>query len=193
MSTNVSKLGQPGQSEFLEAIANLSGQNISACYQCGKCTGGCPVAAEAQVSPSQVIHLVQLGLKDAALRAPMIWSCAGCYTCTSRCPIDIDLSRVMDALRGITLKENYEPADGNTTMQAFVKAFLDSVREFGRLSEACMMGSYNVNSGKLFTNLNKAPAFLLKMKVSVLPHRVSKIGRLRRMFKRIEEIEGKTI
>lgn len=193
MKVTLTELGQPAQAEFLGAIEELSGQNISACYQCGKCTGGCPVIGEVQASPSQVIHLVQLGLKEQALRCPMIWSCAGCYTCTTRCPIGIDLAKVMDALRDLALREDYEPSDRDTTLQAFIKAFLDSIREYGRLSEACMMGSYNVNSGKLFTNLNKAPAFLFKGKVAMLPHRVTNIGRMRRMFKRIEEIEGKTI
>ena len=76
-------------------------------------------------------------------------------------------------------------------MWTFYRSFLDCVRRFGRLTEVGLMGSYNMNSGKLFTNVDKAPWFFLRRKVSFSPHKIARIDRLERVFRRIEETEGK--
>lgn len=178
-------------SDFAAAIEQESGQNVSACYQCGKCSGGCPVVPELEVAPNRVMRYVQLGLKEEALANETIWCCAACGTCTGRCPMGIDLVRVMDALRSMAEREGVDPPAGAFEVWTFYQAFLDCVRQFGRLTEVGLMGSYNMNSGRLFTNMAKAPWFFLKGKVSLSPHKVKRTDRLERVFQRIEEIEGK--
>lgn len=90
--------------DFLEKVAELSGQSIWACYQCGCCSSGCPVAEEMDLLPNQVIRYVQLGLEDELLSCKTIWLCASCFQCFSRCPRGIDISRIMDALRQMSMK-----------------------------------------------------------------------------------------
>ena len=179
------------RSDFLGTVEELSDQNVSACYQCGKCSGGCPVLADLELSPNRVLRMVQLGLEENALRNETIWCCVGCGACTSRCPVGIDLARIMDTLRALAEQRGIDPPRGGFPAWAFYRAFLDSVREFGRLNEVALMGSFNMNSGRLFTNLAKAPWFFLKGKVSLSPHKIKRIARLRRVFQRVEEIEGK--
>lgn len=92
---------------LVERIEAISGQNLLACNQCGKCSAGCPTAGAMDMLPSQVIRLAQLGLDDA-LSAQAIWVCASCLTCVTRCPKGVDLSRVMEALRQIHLRQGEE-------------------------------------------------------------------------------------
>jgi heterodisulfide reductase subunit C len=101
------------QGDFARRVTEISGQQLLACNQCGKCSAGCPVAFAMDLLPSQVIRLAQLGLEEA-LEADTIWYCASCQTCLSRCPRGVDLPRVMEALRQIVLRDQGDrlsPAD----------------------------------------------------------------------------------
>lgn len=178
---------------FVAQVERLSGQNVSDCYQCGKCSGGCPVVADTKLAPNRVIRQVQLGMKEDALANDLVWSCAGCYTCSSRCPEGIDTARIIDAVRAIALHEEVRLTGGAAAVRTFYRAFLDSVRDFGRLSEVGLMGGYNINSGRFWTNMAKAPWFLLKGKIGVTAHRVSNLDRLRRVYERIHELDSKAV
>jgi len=58
--------------------------------------------------PRQIMHLVQLGLEVEIAKSKTIWLCASCLTCTVRCPRGVDLAKVMEALRLITLRKNID-------------------------------------------------------------------------------------
>ena len=176
-------------SDFRRRVEQFSGQNLGDCYQCGKCSGGCPVLPDIELSANRVIRMIQLGLEDQALTNETIWCCTACGTCNGRCPMGIDIVRVMDTLR--FLGEHVKRPRGATAVWTFYRAFLDCVRQFGRLSEIGLMGSYNINSGRLMTNVMKAPWFFLKGKVGLSPHTIKRVDRLQRVFQRVEEIEGR--
>lgn len=90
--------------DFVRQVETISGQNLMACNQCGKCSAGCPVAFSMDILPNQVIRMGQLGL-DEILDSQTIWTCAACLTCVARCPKGIDLSRVMEAMRIIKMEK----------------------------------------------------------------------------------------
>jgi len=86
-----------------DRVREMSGEDVLACYQCGKCSAGCPVASFMDLLPSQVIRLVQLD-SQSVLECKAIWFCASCFACAARCPKGLDLCRVMEALRTIHLR-----------------------------------------------------------------------------------------
>jgi heterodisulfide reductase subunit C len=90
--------------EFLARICDMSGQVITLCDQCGTCSGSCPMVGEMDVTPSQMMRMVQLGQREV-LETKAMWYCASCFTCTVRCPRGLDLSRVAEALRQVTLRK----------------------------------------------------------------------------------------
>jgi heterodisulfide reductase subunit C len=100
------------QGEFVRQVEAISGESILACNQCGKCSAGCPVAFDFDLLPSQVIRLVQLGIEEV-LESQAIWNCAACLTCVARCPKGIDLPRIMEALRLISMQRSGDRMETN--------------------------------------------------------------------------------
>lgn len=98
--------------EFLDKITELSGEIVTLCDQCGTCTGGCPMIADMDITPSQMIRMVFLGQTEV-LDSDTIWLCASCYTCTVRCPRGLDLSKVAEALRQVKLRLSINRIDIN--------------------------------------------------------------------------------
>jgi len=99
------------QSDFVKKVEEISGQDLLACNQCGKCSAGCPVAFAMDILPSQVIRLLQLGEVEEALNSEAIWFCAACQTCYTRCPRGVDLTRIMEALREMAMRERGDYLD----------------------------------------------------------------------------------
>lgn len=91
------------QAPWVSEIEALSEQNLLACYQCGRCSAGCPMVNEMDLLPNQVIRLAQLGMA-LVLESQAAWVCASCLTCHARCPKGIDLPRVMEAIRILTVR-----------------------------------------------------------------------------------------
>jgi heterodisulfide reductase subunit C len=88
-------------------IAELSGENLDLCMQCGGCSSGCPLTDEMDVLPSTVIRYSQLGMEEI-LDSKTPWVCITCFNCEVRCPRSIDVANIMEAIRQITLRTKYE-------------------------------------------------------------------------------------
>jgi heterodisulfide reductase subunit C len=133
------------ESAFAAQVAGLAGEGFYACFQCGKCSSGCPVSFAMDYAPHQIIRLVQYGLRDVVFSSATIWVCASCQTCTTRCPNEVDLAHLMDCLRQLALEAGAEPAEPNVA--CFHRCFLDSVASYGRVHELSMIGRYKLKSG----------------------------------------------
>jgi len=103
MRINISK--KKIKDPFVAKVEELSGQNLLACYQCGKCSAGCPAVSEMDILPNQIIRYAQLGFKGELLKSKAIWICASCFTCNARCPKGINIAEVIEAIREILLRK----------------------------------------------------------------------------------------
>jgi heterodisulfide reductase subunit C len=103
MRINISK--KKIKNPFIAKVEELSDQNLLACYQCGKCSAGCPAVSQMDILPNQIIRYAQLGFKDELLKSKSIWICASCFTCNARCPKGINIAEVIEVLRQILLRK----------------------------------------------------------------------------------------
>src|SRR5512142_3521309 len=110
-------------SELQDRVDVLAHETTELCYHCHKCTAGCPVSYAMTYGPDRVLRMFQIGQAQAALASPDIWLCAGCETCGARCPNDINIAHVMDALRQIAAARRLAPAPGARRVQLFRRIF----------------------------------------------------------------------
>jgi heterodisulfide reductase subunit C len=96
--------------ELLQEVEDLCGENLFGCYQCGTCTAGCPFIDEMDLSPDEVIRYIILDRKEV-LNSKTIWLCSSCFTCAERCPRDINITKIMEALRQIILRKKIDKTD----------------------------------------------------------------------------------
>ena len=179
---------------FAESITRVSGEIINNCYQCGKCTAGCPVTFAMDILPHHIIKMVQLGMEEKVLTSKTIWLCAACETCGTRCPNEIMLSPIMDALRQRALNSKYKNKIGEKATAVFHKEFLSSIKTHGRVYELMMMGMSRLKSGRLRNYILKGewiadiklfiPMFL-KGKMGLFPHRIKKRKEIKKIFKKL--------
>jgi heterodisulfide reductase subunit C len=103
-------------SQICQTLEYISGENVAKCYQCGKCSAGCPMVDKMDILPNQVIRYFQLG-DESVLNCNTIWLCAACLTCDVRCPKGIDISRIMEGARQIILRKNIDKIDPKKVSQ----------------------------------------------------------------------------
>jgi heterodisulfide reductase subunit C len=174
--------------EFVRRVEAESGQKVADCYQCGKCTAGCPVTFAMDLMPHQVVRLLQLGLGDEILESKTIWLCSTCATCTTRCPRNIDLARLMDTLRS-TARSAGRTKAGKGIAQ-FNEVFLDSVRRYGRAHELGIGLRYNLKTGKLFKDSDLARGWFLRGRLKVAVPKIRGVAEIDRIFNEIKRMEG---
>lgn len=162
--------------------------NVNKCYQCKKCTTGCPVAEFGDLHPAQIIRAVQLGDYDAAVRSKFIWLCTGCQTCTTRCPQDIDVAGVMDELRMIAREDDAVRKDA--PFANVLKLNLDSMKRWGRLYEMELLAIDKLTRpSTLFDDVPMGIKMILKGKMRMLPERGDR-QQMKRLVERASRLEG---
>lgn len=164
-------------------LESATGVRVSRCYQCGKCTAGCPVADEMDETPSRLLRLLQTerpAHERRALCSRAIWLCLGCETCVSRCPNDVDVPKAIDHLRAEAAARRLAHRDARDIL-AFHRAFLGTIGGRGRLFELELIARYKLATGHLLQDVALAPFMLAKGKIGVRPLRASDAG-VQRVF-----------
>jgi len=176
---------------FLHEIEGKSGEKISLCYQCNKCSSGCPVTFAMDFPPHVLLRMIQLGLREKVLNSVTPWVCASCETCTARCPNEIDIARVMDTMRQ-TVKR--APAGAEDTPK-FHEAFLNSIKARGRIYEAGMLLEYmfktdvwaKIKSHEFLKEVKLGWDMFRRGKIRLLPHRIRQVEDIKKIFEQREK------
>jgi len=158
----------------------------SACFQCEKCSNGCPLTFSMDVLPHQVIHALQLGMVEEILNSDTIWVCASCETCTTRCPNKIDIARTMDILRQLSEKRGVKKSQRQVPL--FHRTFLGSIRMFGRVHEISMAAVYSLRNegiGGIASQANLGITMLRKGKIRLIPASLTGNKRVKDIFRRV--------
>ncbi len=146
----------------------------------GTASGGCPFSAHMDFKPNGVMRLIQLGLKTEALTCNTIWICVGCHTCSTQCPVGIDIAAVMDALREKALAEGAHVPEPD--ILDFHREVLGSIERHGRTHKLQIMLRYKLRTGDLFGDLQVGLKMLAKRKLDLTPSRVSRIDEVKKLF-----------
>jgi heterodisulfide reductase subunit C len=174
---------------FVKKVEALSGSSVRRCFQCGKCSAGCPMRTFMEHPPNRIVRLLQLGQYERVLAGRSIWYCASCETCSTRCPNKVDLAAIMDALRKCSWdaagpsKESY--------VQLGNKLFLDNIRTYGRQYEMRLAAAFNVKSGQFLKDLLLGPKLITKGKLKMFHSKNKNIAEIENIFARIEEMRKK--
>jgi len=154
------------------------------CYQCGKCSAGCPLATEMDYPPSVIMRMLQCeipALEEKVLESYTIWLCLTCEMCYGRCPMEIDIPRIMDYCREKSLREGKVNPKAKNILQ-FHKAFLDMIEHTGRLYELGLTMDYKVRSMKLMQDVPLAPKMLSRGKLHILPEGIKGKKNMKNIF-----------
>lgn len=183
---NVTSAYETGKS-FIEKVQLQSGVDIKDCYQCGKCSAGCPVAFSMDYTPRQIIRLVQLGLEEEVLNSKTIWLCASCETCYTRCPKQIELAKLMETLRIMAKGKGYT---SEKNVDIFSSLFLKAVENHGRVHEMGLAAGFNLLSMQPFKDVDLAPIMMQKGKIHILPSNVKDKAAIKRIFEKTKHMGG---
>jgi heterodisulfide reductase subunit C len=186
MTTRITKQGTTGG--LKEAVERRADVNLSVCYQCRKCSIGCPVAGETESPPSEIIRRLQLGAGDELLQTGLIWTCLSCETCYARCPNQINFAAVIDALKSIAVEKGVAKPKGDAPL--FNRSFLNTVKSYGRAYDLKAIAAYKLGTGSLGQDMDKFPAMLKKGKMAILPPSGADKGTVRRIFEKAGKNRG---
>lgn len=173
------------ETNLLQQINTLSSQTTQLCYHCHKCTAGCPVAEDMQYGPDRILRMIQLGQKERLLSSHDIWLCAACETCGTRCPNEIDIARVMDALRQIAIAEGAAISEPDALK--FHKIFMAGVQTFGRSHEMFLFAAYKLWTMHLMDDMDSGISLIAKGKVPVMPSLVKNRAEISKLFKDVQK------
>lgn len=174
---------------ILDQVKALSGIDIGACLQCKKCTNGCPVSGFTESSPSEIIKKLQLGAGEEILDSEIIWVCASCATCFSRCPMEINMAEVMDALRVMAAARGAAKPQGD--MPLMNRLLLRTIKTFGRTYDLGAMALYKAGTASYGKDLDKLPTILNKGKIALLPARSADRKMVKRIFDKLDKTRKK--
>jgi heterodisulfide reductase subunit C len=179
---------QSAADSLIRIVEKKADVSLNKCYQCKKCSVGCPVAGQTVSPPSEIIRRLQLGAGDELLQTDLIWTCLSCDTCYARCPNEINFAAVIDALRSIALEKGVAKPKGNPPL--FNRLFLNTVKTFGRAYDLEMIALYKIETGNVMADTEKFPTMIKKGKMALLPPSGADKRKVRRIFNRLPQNKG---
>jgi heterodisulfide reductase subunit C2 len=169
-------------------VEDFTKVEVQTCYQCGKCTAGCPLNEDMDIMPNQILRMLQSeypGYEDEILGSLSIWLCLACETCYARCPQEVKISALMDFLRQESLRQKKVHPEAKNILR-FHQSFIDEVRRNGKQNELGLTIEYKLKSFALLQDMENAPSMLLKGKLGLFPKHVRNTKEIKKLFDRIK-------
>jgi len=184
------RIGDRGD-HFLQRMEGETGANISACYQCERCTNSCPVSGYMDIKPHQVIRYTQLGRREDLMASTTIWVCLSCEMCTTYCPNEVGVAELILHLRGVAAKSSVEPQEKQ--LAVFHRTFLEELQRRGRVNEFWLMGALNrkpevlrekMRSGALKEEIGLGLTLWRKGRLKLIPSRCRAMAEIQNLIRR---------
>jgi heterodisulfide reductase subunit C len=174
-------MADAAMSPFLkEVLSRPGGETVLQCYQCGTCSGSCPVIEEMDYGPRRIMRMIHDGEEELVLSSHDMWFCVSCYSCANRCPRDIPITDVMALLRSMAIEKGYQ----DDKEAQFGQAFAATVRQHGRMFEPELLIRYYLRVLDVLSLLQMVPLglkMMLRGKIPILPERVRSPQALQRI------------
>jgi len=180
---------------FAEEVQARSGQNLKLCYQCLKCSAGCPMCRYMDFKPNALIRMIQYGRKKELLSSHTIWLCVSCMTCGVRCPNDIDISIIIDTLKEMSIEAGLA-YKAQKKIVVLHEEFVRSVKMWGRLHEVTfyiplMLRTMDkLNPKDLLATIRSAVLLLSRMKLPFIPKRIRTMKEIAALYKKGYKTKG---
>ncbi len=155
---------------FLKELKEKFHTNPFLCLQCFSCSNGCPYVELMDEPPHKIIRLLQLGLIERAFSSSAIWICVGCNTCSSQCPMGIDIPVVFDSLKKEAINLNIFP---DIDIVKFHREVLNSIKRHGRTHKLEIMFNFKLKSGSFLKDLDVGLKMLYKGKLELFAESIS--------------------
>jgi heterodisulfide reductase subunit C len=170
-----------------EVAALLGNLDLAYCFQCGVCSGSCPTVDRMEYGPRRIMHMVHLGLADQVLRSHDLWVCVSCFSCSARCPQDIEICEVMSVLRNLSIARGVAKDEE----AIFSRTFVDVLQRHGRLYEMEVLLRYYASKPGLggLVGLVKQAGLGMSMfrkgKIALRPERIENTEELKELAAKI--------
>ncbi|CAA7602218.1 Alpha-helical ferredoxin [Acididesulfobacillus acetoxydans] len=180
---------------LLEEVEARSGQKVQECYQCSKCSGGCPFSGIMDYAPNSILEMIVYGLKDQLLSSKAIQMCIQCGTCGAQCPAGFEMYEVMNVLRELAKEEGYVSRE--VKIPKMNQIFLGEVRKGGRMHEVNLMVKNMLSQGELVRDVTSlipiGPPMFVKGIMGmgdVFAHKIQGQAQVEQIFAKIEKMRG---
>ncbi len=168
-------------SDLAKLIYEELGENVFLCYQCVKCSTGCPMSKYFDWQPNQIMRMAQLGQEEDIFTSETPWLCASCQTCSTRCPQGLDIARIMDFLTREALKRGFKPV--SKEVDSMNKAFMREVKIWGRAYELGLIAEMKLRNRTYFDDLDIGLKMITRGKMAILPS-------ITRRLKKVKPVEN---
>lgn len=171
---------------FAREIEALCGQNVNLCFQCSKCSSGCPLAYRMDLKPAQVVHSIRLGREAEVLNCNAIWYCAACETCTARCPQGLEPAALMCAARLLAARKGIPPKVPEVAR--FFETSIENMLMFGRTSDLMLVAALRLKSQDMLSDMPLALKLFERGKLNPL-RLPNGAAHFRRIYERVRAME----
>jgi heterodisulfide reductase subunit C len=103
--TDLTTSRKPDSALRLKILAKIGEQKPYDCFQCIRCTSGCPSMKMLELKPHEIVNLARLGFVEELITSGIVWACAVCLKCKERCPQAVAPVDLIFALRNLAVEK----------------------------------------------------------------------------------------